>query len=154
MGHEGDHGKGDDGERDEPGFSVIRARSHSGAEPPGVGSRVMASPSQMNDMPRVTTMDGSRRTWMQGPDGSVGHDATDQGQHPEEGLVYEQRRGDARGQADVGADRQVQVVDGHDEQLGKGRQRQRHGQPEEQVEPEVARRLGLHVKDGEQHDEQ
>ena len=44
------------------GFMVIRLPSQSGASPPGVGSTMRAMPSQMNDMPRVTTMAGNRRT--------------------------------------------------------------------------------------------
>ena len=44
------------------GFSVISARSQSGALPPGVGSTMIARPSQTNDMPRVTTIEGSWRS--------------------------------------------------------------------------------------------
>ena len=49
------------------GFIVISERSQSGAEPPGVGRRMIASPSQTNDIPSVTTIEGSWRQWMRAP---------------------------------------------------------------------------------------
>ena len=48
-------------------LKVMIARSQSGALPPGVGSTRMASPSQTNDMPSVTTIDGSLRRWISAP---------------------------------------------------------------------------------------
>ena len=49
------------------GFSVISAASQSGALPPGVGRRRMASPCQTKLMPSVTTIDGRLRRWMSAP---------------------------------------------------------------------------------------
>jgi hypothetical protein len=49
------------------GFSFISQAIHSGDRPPGVGRMRTARPSQTNDMPRVTTIDGRLRRWMSAP---------------------------------------------------------------------------------------
>ncbi len=49
------------------GLSRTAAASHPGAAPPGVGSTSSASPSQTNEAPSVTTIDGSRRASMNAP---------------------------------------------------------------------------------------
>ena len=55
-------GKGTNG-----GFSFISQASQSGDLPPGVGSTSTARPSQTNDMPSVTTIEGRLRRWISAP---------------------------------------------------------------------------------------
>ncbi len=48
-------------------FQLMMSFSHCGTVPAGVGIRMTAMPSQTKDMPSVTTMLGSRRTWISAP---------------------------------------------------------------------------------------
>ncbi|MGY6704359.1 hypothetical protein [Roseinatronobacter sp.] len=61
-------------------------------------------------------------------------------------MIVQQRCGDASGQTDEGAHRKVNVLDHHDAHLRNRRQRNGHGQIEQQIYPEIAHGAGLHVE--------
>ena len=68
----------------------------------------------------------------------------EQRQHAEQRVVVQPGRADAADEADEGADRQVEIVDGDDEHLRDGGERDRHRRLQHQVEPEIAHGARLH----------
>ena len=87
-------------------------------------------------------------------DSGIDPDGRQQDQHPQERCVIEVGGGDTGDKADKGADRQVKVIDRHDDHLGNRRQRNRHRQIEQQVQPHVAHGARLQVKDPTQQQRQ
>ena len=73
---------------------------------------------------------------------------------PEQRLVGEPGRADAGDEADIGTERQVEVVHGDDEHLGDGRKRDRQREIEQEVEADIAHRARLHPEHSEQDDDE
>ena len=87
-------------------------------------------------------------------DPGIDPDRCQQDQHPQKRCVIQVGGDDTGDKADKGADRQVQVIDRHDDHLGNRRQRNRHRQIEQQVQPHIAHGARLQVKDPTQQQHQ
>ena len=108
--------------------------SQAGALPPGVGRIRTAMPSQTKDMPSVTTIDGRLRRWISAPSRHRRGCRQPAPAMPRSGVSFSQVAADADDEADIGADRQVEIVDGDDAHLRDGGERDRDRQIEHQVE--------------------
>ncbi len=82
----------------------------------------------------------------------IGGDAQRQRRDADEGCLVKIGGADAADEPDKRPDRQIEIVDGDDEHLRDGRERDRHRVLEHQIEPHIAHGARLRVEGGAEHD--
>ncbi len=158
--HQADMGDGsDDNRRQDRKWYPGRLQAHELLEP--IGCRTARLGQQQNREPLPdeahAQSDDDRRQRSQvdqSAEGRIHPDRRHQHQGAEQGCLAQPGGGDAADEADEGADREVEVITGHDEQLRNRREGDRDRQVEHQREAEIADGPWIEPGDGDQDEHQ